>query len=137
MRQVKQFTQALEAVLFKKREGQKQKAQDIITQTLGELVEGDSDDFHQLSLKETVSTLENGGNFNAELALIVADLLYEQGELANKNKSYKYYMQALLLYQKALKNPDVAFPIEATQKISQIKSTLDSSDLKKVEELLA
>ena len=136
MRQIKQFTHALEIVLFKKKEGKQQEAQNIIENSLTELLEEHHDNFHQLSLEETLCALENSGSFNAELALIVADLLYEQSELADKKESQQCYLQALLLYHKAMKDPGTAFPLQATQKISHIKSELDPSDLGKVKQLL-
>lgn len=133
MRQIKQFTYALEQVLFKKKEGEKQEAQDIIEQTLKELPKENNRRFQELSLADTLSTLKIDGYFNAELALIVADLLYEKGQFTNKSESKKCYMQALVLYQKALKDPKTAFPLQATGKISGIKKKLDASDLEKIE----
>lgn len=136
MRQIRQFTRALEKVLFKKQEGKKEEAQDIIEQSLNKLCEGSDRNFQELSLDDTISALENDGKFNAELALITADLLYEKSALADKKELQKCYMQAFLLYQKAIENPEVAFPLQATQKISQIKNKLDSSSLEKVKEFL-
>jgi hypothetical protein len=136
MRQVQQFADALEKVLFKKKEGKRQEAQDIIEQSLNKLPDVNDRNIQELSLDNTISVLENEGTFNSELALIIADLFFEKGKLVDKNESQKCYMQALLLYQKAMKDHNVAFPLQATQKISQIKNELDPSDLEKVKQLL-
>lgn len=128
MRQIKQFTYALEQVLFKKKEGEQQEAQDIIDQYLNELPE-EKKSFQDLSLGDTLSTLKNDGDFNADLALIVADLLYEKSNIVDKSQTKKCSMQALLLYQRAMQDPKAAFPLQATQKISELKNKLDASDL--------
>lgn len=79
--------------------------------------------------------MEHDGQFNAELALPVADLLYEKGELTGNTASQTSYMQALLLYKKAMNHPDVAFPLQAMSNIERINSLLDAASLEKVNRL--
>lgn len=136
MRQIQQFTDAIQQIIAKKKEGEEQEAQDLIEQLLTELQEDDKDNFHSLTLDETISVLEHDGQFNAELALSVADLLYEKGQLTESSVSTTSYMQALVLYQKAMTDPEVAFPLQAMQKIERIKQLLGPSNLEKVNELL-
>lgn len=47
MRQIKQFTHSLEQVLFKKKEGAQQEAQDIIEQSLNELTGENNEHFQR------------------------------------------------------------------------------------------
>lgn len=136
VKQIRQCTNALERVLLKKKEGKQQEAQKIIEHSLNELPDDNSKKFHELSLQETIAVLENKGSFNAELALIVAELLFEKGQLVEKEESRKCFMQALLLFRKTMKNPNVAFPLEAPQKISRINNFLAPSDIEKVTQQL-
>lgn len=137
MKQIKQSIQALERVLFKKKEGKQEEALSLINHSLAELLEIDEKNFQDISLDETISVLENYGAFNAELAVIIADLIYEKCDLMdNRNDINKCYLQALLLYMKAIKYRDIAFPLQSLDKISQIKKNIRKSDLEKVKKLV-
>ena len=136
MRQIRQFTEGLQRVIAKKKKGEEQEAQDLIEQFLTDVQDDEHRKFYTLSLAETVSALNNDDDFNAELALAVADLLFEKGQITEDDISTTSYKQALVLYKKAMNNPEVAFPLEAMQKIEKIKGALDSSSIEKVKQVL-
>lgn len=137
MKQIQMFTQVLQQVLFKKQAGKQQEARQLVKETLNELTEDHPESFHDLSLEETLDLFRNEGKFNSELALVVAELLIEEGELLEKNEAEKRYLQALLLYQKALNDPDIAVPLQSGQIIGQLKEKLNgSSGLDEINELL-
>lgn len=50
MRQIQQFTDAIQRVIAKKKVGQEQEAQDLIEQLLNELQEDHNKKFHHLTL---------------------------------------------------------------------------------------
>ena len=127
MKQIQMFTQVLQQVLFNKQAGNQQEARQLVKETLNELTEDHPDSFHDLSLKETLNLFRNEGKFNSELALVVAELLIEEGELLAENEAEKRYLQALLLYQKALDDPDIAVPLQSGQIIGQLKEKLNGS----------
>src|SRR5690554_1137850 len=127
MKQIQMFTQVLQQVLFNKQAGNQQEALQLVKETLNELTEDHPESFHDLSLKETLKLFRNEGKFNSELALVVAELLIEEGELLAENEAEKRYLQALLLYQKALDDPDIAVPLQSAQIIGQLKEKLNGS----------
>ena len=137
MRQIQQLVRVLRRILFKKSQGLHQEAQIIIDQTLNEFLEDDSKDFQSLTLSETLEALKKDGQFDAELAYVVGDILYEKAELESEvGKSKKYYKQAFLLFYKAKQYPRVAFPVTTTEKISGIEEKLDASTLEDVKNLI-
>lgn len=124
--------QALEQVIFRKRQGQHQEAQSLIEQALNELLHTSARDFSELSLEETLSAISRNGAFNAELGLSVAELLYEQDAKA----SAKSKLQALLLYRKAMEDPAVAIPLQALDKITGLEEDLAPDELAVIRRLL-
>lgn len=132
MRQIRQFIQVLEQVIFKKKQGQKEEVQMLITETLNELLEESERDFSDLSLKETLSAIGNKDSVNPQLALVIADLLYEQeGEDVAKS-----HAQALLLYKKAIEDGSVAIPLQAMERVTELENNLDKSLKKELEIIL-
>lgn len=125
IRQVKLFAEFLMQVLSLKRQGRNEEAHEKIQQSLNELCESTEKEFHELTVDEMFDALKYNGNFNAELAIIVADLLYEEREFLEGKDRERCSKKALKIYQKVKEFPDVAFPIEAIQKITQLNTELD------------
>lgn len=137
MRQIQQLVRVLRRILFKKSQGLHQEAEIIIDQTLNEFLEDDSKDFQSLTLSETLEALKKDGQFDAELAYVVGDILYEKAELESEvSKSKKFYKQAFLLFYKAKQYPSVAYPVTTTEKISRIEEKLETSSLEDVKNLV-
>lgn len=134
MRQIQQLTQALQQVLFNKKQGYRQEALDILQRALNGIPNDPEAEFHRLSLDETLQAMQSDGTFNTDLALAAADLLYEKGQLRDNDDdgSRHCYMQALLLYRTVMDDPQVAFPLEAPQKIEHIERMLQTADVEAV-----
>jgi|GEM_PF-749568 len=125
MMQIKQLSNVLEQVIFKKNNGSFDEAQDILEESITELFENEKE-IQQITLDDFLSALQTDGSFNPELALVVADLLYEEAELVDDPESC--YRRALGLYQEAMKSPDTTLPLQLNQKISHIKDELEDAD---------
>lgn len=139
-RQIQYLTQLLQQIIFKKNH-QQQEALDEIQNAFQRLTKDHPREFHQLSLEETLTLFVGDNKFEAQLALAVADLLVEEGEILREkqfSKSEKCYLQALLLYKKALREENAAVPLDINEKISQLKKRLQPTDqVKKINQLLA
>jgi hypothetical protein len=132
MRQIRQFIQVLEQVIFKKKQGQKEEVQTLISKTLNELLEESERDFNELSLEESLSAVGEGESVNPELALVIAELLYEQ-EGGDREKSR---MQALLLYKKAMGDASVPIPLNAMERVAQLEDQLSEASKDQINTLL-
>lgn len=140
-RQIQYLTQLLQQIIFKKKNQQQQEALDEIQNAFQRLTKDHPREFHQLSLEETLTLFVGDNKFEAQLALAVADLLVEEGEILREkqlSKSEKCYLQALLLYKKALREENAAVPLDINKKINQLKKRLQPTDqVKKINQLLA
>ncbi len=132
MRQIQMMVKVLEQVIFRKKQGRYEEAKQVAEEALGELF---GENRVELSLEETLTALEKNGAFNAELAYIVADLLFERAALDGEDAE-KSLMQSLLLYKKAMRHPGAAFPIDAAKKISDLEHRLGEHELKAVQIVL-
>lgn len=140
LRQIKYLTQLLEQIIFKKNQKQYDQAIEQMQNAFQQLTKDHPKNFHELSLAETLNIFKRDQNFEADLALAVADLLIEEGEmLRNKHYSHsqKCYLQALLLYKKAQLTTEISVPLNIKQKITQLKSEIqDSNQLNTINELV-
>lgn len=140
MRQIQQLTQLLQEIIFKKSQNQHQEAFEEIHNAFQRLTKDHPKKFNELTLKETTEIFKDGDQFQAELAVSVADLLVEEGEIREDQSfsaSQKSYAQALLLYKTSLRDEDAAVPIDFRQKINKLKNHLEHSDyLKRVNQIL-
>src|SRR5699024_7660360 len=102
MRQIQQLTQLLQQIIFKKKQNKHKEARQQIRDALERFTADQPQNFSELSLEETLRLFNQEDGFRAELAVAVADLLAEQGDLYQNRKfsrSQKSYAQAFLLYQ--------------------------------------
>ncbi len=127
MRQIQYLTQVLQQVLFKKNQNQHQKAVEEIQNALRKLTRDKPKDFIEFTPEETLNVFISDEKFHSELALAVADLLVEEGEML-REKSYsssqKCYVQALLLYKMSLWDEKAAVPLDIHEIIKQIEQKL-------------
>lgn len=131
MRQIQQLTQLLQEIIFKKSQNQKQDAVQQIRNAFQRITKDHPKQFHELSLEETISIFEQNQQFQSQLALAVADLLIEEGDMLDDKShstSQKCYTQALLLYKKSLREDGAAVPIDIQQKIDTLQDLLHHSD---------
>ena len=137
MRQIQNLTQLLQQIIFKKKEQQYDEAKQQLQDAFQRLTKDHPKSFDQLSLKETVDLFTKENNFESELAIAVADLLVEEGDILQAqqfSKSQQSYAQALLLYKKSLQDQSSAIPIDIHDKIKTLEadslapSTVDNVD---------
>lgn len=136
MKQIRMLIQVLEQVLFRKKNREPEEALQLINEALMDLPDRDISDFGDLSLKETLEVPVLNNSFNAELAFILADLLFEKAELMQEDDASGTLQQSLLLYRHGMKEPAAAFPLEAADKITKIEEHLIPDQIKEVEMLL-
>lgn len=137
MRQVKKLTDFLIQIMAKKKESSQREIKNLIDQSLHELTGGKSEEFNELSLKETLDVLKHKGKLDAELAVVIADILFERIALLDQKDAEHCSSQALLLYKIAIKDSDVAFPLQSIKKIRDLNKKLnDSEKLHEVNKIL-
>jgi hypothetical protein len=139
MRQIQQLTQLLQQIIFKKKNNQPKEARQQLQDAFQRLTKEHPKQFNQLTLRETLQLFTNDGQFSSELALAVADLLVEEGELLQDksfSKSAKSYSQALLLYKKAKQDQSAVIPVDINHKIGQVENLLSSEQTQKINQLL-
>lgn len=140
MRQIQQLTQLLQQIIFKKKNNQPKEARQQLQDAFKRLTQEHPKQFNQLTLRETLQLFTNKGQFSSELALAVADLLVEEGELL-RDKSFslsqKSYSQALLLYKKAKQDRSAALPLDINHNIGKVEEALSSEQIQQVDRLIA
>ncbi len=140
MRQVQYLTQLLQQIIFKKKNNQHKEAQQQLQDAFQRLTKEHPKQFDELTLQETLQLFTKDEKFASELALAVADLLVEEGEILEKqsfSKSQKSYLQALLLYRKAKQDQSSAVPLDIHQKIGHLEGRLSSDQMQEIDRILA
>lgn len=130
MRLIEQFFQALTKILFKKTAKNYDGALAEISLTYKKLFGLDGELINSLPYTEIIKMLELGGGFEREKALIIAELIKEEGEvkyLQNHDEDVpdSYYMKALNIYLYALKDGDRKNIAEKKDKIDFLIKKLD------------
>lgn len=131
MRQVQHLIQLLQQILFKKKQNKHNEAVEQIQDAFKELTKKHPKSFSELSLSETLRLFIRNDQFETDLALAVADLLVEEGELLSEkqfSKAQKCNLQALLLYKRALKDESAALPLDIRNKINELEQRIAPSD---------
>ena len=141
MRQIQYLTQILQQIVFKKNQNKKQEAVDEIQNAFKRLTRDHPKEFHELDLNETLDLFMIRGKFKSQLAVAVADLLVESGEILEEesySSSQKCYAQALLIYKKSLTDKEAAVPLDIQQKIDTLEERLlGSPKLQKVNQIIS
>ncbi len=131
LRQIKYLTQLLEQIIFKKNQKQYDQAIEQIQNASQQLTKDHPKNFSELNLAETLNIFKRDQDFEADLALAVADLLIEEGEMLRKkhySRSQKCYLQALLLYKRAQLTTETPVPLNIQQRITRLKSAIQDPD---------
>ena len=140
MRQIQHLTQLLQQIIFKKNKQQYEEAEQQLQDAFERLTKNHPKSFDELTLKETLDLFTENNSFKSELAIAVADLLTEEGEILQNmqfSKSQHCYSQALLLYKKALQDQSGAIPVDIQQKIKRLEDdSLTSDNISEVNDIL-
>ncbi len=139
MRQIQILTQLLQQIIFKKNQNKYQEAVEEIQNALKRLTKDHPKSFHQLDFEETLELFIKNDTFESELAIAVADLLVEQGELLydeSFKRSQKSMGQALIIYKKSLQIPDASVPLDIEKKIDHLKKKVLANHLEQINIIL-
>ncbi len=139
MRQIQLLTQLLQQIIFKKNSNQYQEAVEEIQNALTKLTKDHPKAFHQLNFEETLELFSHNETFESELALAVADLLVEEGELLHEKsfeRSQKSMAQALILYKKSLQAPNASVPLDISSKIDNLEKKVTEKKLEQINSTL-
>ena len=131
MRQIQNLTQLLQQIIFKKKQQQFEEAEQQLQDAFQRLTKAHPKSFDQLTLKETLDLFSKDNSFESELAIAVADLLVEEGEILENrqfSRSQQSYAQALILYKKSLQDQSGAIPVDIHQKIKMLEDELLTSN---------
>lgn len=138
MRQIQYLTQVLQQIIFKKNKDQYQEAVEEIEDAFQRITKDYPKSFNELSLKETCDIFKINGQFQSELAGATADLLIEKADMLPQrlySKSQKCRQQALLLYKKMLSDESAAVPLDISEKIQKLESSLTESQIYETDQL--
>ena len=113
LRQVHQLVQALAAVLFNKKAGRQELAEDHLMQALRQVFKRDLDQLRAISRSEIIDLCSPGGAWSGDLALALADLLREDG-------ASRSHERAVWLYEAALES-GVLVPLDVHQRIEALR----------------
>lgn len=130
MRQVRYLTQLLQQIIFKKNNNKQSEAIREIENAFQRITKDHPKKLNELSLEETIALFMHQGDFKADLALAVADLLMEEAQMLgdkNYNRSQKAYQQALLLFKKTQNTTLSAIPVNIEEKISITENNITNS----------
>jgi len=139
MRQIQLLTQLLQQIIFKKNSNQYHEAVEEIQNALTKLTKDHPKAFHQLNFEETLELFSHNDTFESELALAVADLLVEEGELLYETsfeRSQKSMAQALILYKKSLQAPNASVPLDISSKIDNLEKKVTEKKLEQINSTL-
>lgn len=139
-RQIRYLTQLLQEIIFKKKQNKHDEARLQLRDAFQRLTKENPKEFSELTLRETLQLFTNHKKFASKLALAVADLLVEEGEILREqsfSKSKKSYSQALLLYKKAKQDQSAAVPLDIQQKIIHLGKELSAEETEKIDRLLS
>ena len=129
MRQVQMLAQALARVVFNKSTGQHDQAQQIIEQALGELDGQGAAGLREQPVERLFELCSTEAGFAPGLALGVADLLREDGDLfalRDRAKSARAsYERALALYRRVQNEEGAAVPLDLGDRIAHVEEQLE------------
>ena len=132
IRQIQQavqvLLQALASVLKLKSEERYEAAIEQITQAFGE-VDLTPRPVGELDAKELMDLCSTSQGFQVDLALSIADLLREQGEIlrlqGRGEPACASEEKALALYQRAIRTEGAAMPMDIHTKMSSLEARID------------
>lgn len=120
MRQVQQLAQVLAQVLFHKRTGDIEEAQQALSEALSGTIGLDIETLRSLSKEEIEEHRSAGGALAGDLTIAVADLLREDVMPEGRRR-------ALWLYEMALSSGEVV-PFDVNDRIEGLRAQVSSKD---------
>ena len=117
LRQVHQLTQVLAAVLFHKRAGREEIAQEALDEGLRDALGLSLDELLQLRKEELLAVCRHSESLSPEKALALADVLREDESLAGQER-------ALWLYEAARDAGDLV-PYDIADRIADLRRSLE------------
>ena len=129
MRQIQQMAQVIAQVLFHRRSDEPGEALDVIHETLNDLPGLDGlldDDLDRSDVLAVCS--DEGGKLNAEMAVTVADILREKGEILDERdgSGAVWLRYAVWLYDAALEQGGAAVPWDIHGRIERLRTQIES-----------
>ena len=128
LRQIQQLVQVLVQVIQRKDEGREAEALALLGQSLLESLDMQIDDLLDLDKPGLLALCSSEGRLNADLALVMAELLEESGYLLEKREpnatAQECFRKALDLYE-AIVATASAVPIDVYERISRLKGLVD------------
>jgi len=139
MRQIQQMVQVIAQVLFHRKNDQYAQALEIIDQSLQDLPGLDEFLRPDLNREEVLAACtDDSGAFNAEKAVVVADVLREKGEILQEGHTVDgadaaqgtdpsgtvWLRYAIWLYEAALEKGGSAVPWDIHSKIGRLKEAV-------------
>ena len=118
VRQIHQLTQVIAAVLFQKRAGHPDEAQQALAEGIEEALGYALSDLHALDREAVLDLCHQDGAFLAEKALALADLLHEDATQDGRER-------ALWLYEAARDAGDLV-PLGIDARISDLRASLQA-----------
>lgn len=133
MRQIMDLAQFLAEVLDLQQSEQYDEAAAHIEQAFRQLT-GEQDPLRHYPIEKVIDQCSaTGGRFSAELALNVADLLKQEGDLLQRDQrreeACRAYVRALILYKKAIATDTSALPLDIWEKVSDVEELTEPCDL--------
>lgn len=129
MRQIQQMAQVIAQVLFHRRNDEPGEALEIIDQSLQDLPGMDGLLREDLDRDDVLFTCtSDDGAFNAEMAVTVADVLRERGDILdarNGESGTAWLRYAVWLYEAALEKGGSAVPWDIHAKIDRLRAEVD------------
>lgn len=143
MRQIQQMVQVITQVLFHRKNDELEQALDIIDQSLQEIPGLDEFLRPDLNRDEVIAACTgDDGSFNAEKAVVVADVLREKGEILEEgatgddevdaaqgaDRSGTVWLRyAMWLYESALEKGGSAVPWDIHGKIARLREQVNGA----------
>lgn len=116
LRQIHQLGQVLAVVLFHKKAGRVEEAQQTLAEALESETETSLADLHTLGREETLALCEHEGVFSSDKALPLADLLREDASAAGRER-------ALWIYEAARDAGDLV-PLDIEERMAALRDDL-------------
>jgi hypothetical protein len=117
MRQVQQLAQVLAQVLFHKRTGDIEEAQQALSEALSGTIGLDLETLRTMSKEEIAEHRSSGGALSGDLTIAVADLLREDATPEGRRR-------ALWLYEIALSSGEVV-PYDIAERIDALRASVE------------
>ena len=124
LRQIQQLVQVMAYVLQLKREGKQEEVRAEIDHALQETLGTRMKDLLELGKSELITLCSPNGEFSADMALVLAELLEEEGKMSDISEestiAQKCFQRALELYE-AMVSFGEAVPIDVHDRITRLR----------------